>query len=408
MMFQKKYATTSRPFVSSLLAILAISVGGCSGLQMGGSSELSRAVTGGYRGNETLAVLLPESGRYAGAAQVVRDGIVAAREADPQGQRPALLFYDSSAGSPTSLVQKAAADGASLVIGPLRKQAVGKLAGAPSLPIPVLALNMAATASKPPGNLYQFSLSPEDEAASVARGARDEGYRTALMLYPEGNWGNRMSRAFRQEWKALGGRVTASRAFDPAAADFSSMVSSLSDRAAGADFVFLVATAKLARQIWPQIRHKIGADIPVYSTSHIYSGRFDPEDDRGLVGINFAEIPWLVEPESGDPVSSKGLYGNLPRLYAMGVDAYRLGSRLDWMSADPQAQVQGKTGALSMDSQRRIHRELTLARIEASGPVKIAATDSRGTEIVARRLPPHALGPRLAALGSSALGNNRP
>jgi uncharacterized protein len=407
-MFQKKYTTASHPFASSLLAILTVAASGCAGLQMGGNSEASRAVTGGYKGSETLAVLLPKSGRYASAAQVVRDGIVAAREADPQGRRPELRFYDSSAGSPTSLIEKAAADGASLVIGPLQKQAVGKLAGSSSLPIPVLALNMAAAAGKPPGNLYQFSLSPEDEAASVARGARDEGYRTALMLYPEGNWGNRMSRAFRQEWKALGGQMTASRAFDPTATDFSSTVSGLSDRAAGADFVFLVATAKLARQIWPQIRNKIGADIPVYSTSHIYSGHFNPEHDRGLVGINFAEIPWLVEPTSGDSVSSKGLYGRLPRLYAMGVDAYRLGSRLDWMSANPQAQVQGKTGALSMDSQRRIYRELTLARIKASGPVKIGAIDGGGTGIIARRLSPHELGPRIAALGSSTLGNDRP
>jgi outer membrane PBP1 activator LpoA protein len=407
-MFQKQHTTTARVSISSLLAMLTVAIGGCAGLQTGDDSELSQAFTGGYQGTETLAVLLPESGRYAAAAQVVRDGIVAAHEADPQGQRPALRFYNSSAGSVTALVQQATADGASLAIGPLQKQAVDKLTGTSSLPIPVLALNMATGAGSPPANLFQFSLSPEDEAASVADGAWEEGHRAALMLYPEGNWGNRMSRAFRQEWKALGGRMAASQAFDPAAADFSRTVSSLSERAAGADFVFLVATAKLARQIWPQIRHKIGADIPVYSTSHIYSGRFDPEGDRGLVGLNFAEIPWLVEPASGDSVSSKGLHKKLPRLYAMGVDAYRLGSRLDWMSANPQAQVQGKTGVLNMDYQRRIHRQLTLARIEPSGPVKIAALGNGGRASIASRLPLYRTGPRLAAVGSPGLGDDRP
>lgn len=406
-MFQKTPLTTARLCVSSILGIVTVAVGGCTGLQTRGDSELSQAVTGGYQGNETLAVLLPESGRYASAAQVVRDGIVAAREADPQGQRPTLRFYDSATSPATALVKKAAADGATLVIGPLQKQGVEKLAGSASLPIPVLALNMAVAAGKPPSNLYQFSLSPEDEAASVARGAWDEGHRNAVMLYPEGNWGNRMSRAFRQEWKALGGQMTASQAFDPAAADFASTVSSLSDRSGRADFVFLVATAKLARQIWPQIRNKIGADVPVYSTSHIYSGRFDPEADRGLVGLNFAEIPWLVEPASGDAVSSKGLHKKLPRLYAMGVDAYRLGSRLDWMSANPRPQVRGKTGTLSMDSQRRVHRELTLARIEARGPVKIAAIGSGANGPIARMQQPLGSGPRLAALGSSGLGNDR-
>jgi len=38
----------------------------------------------------------------------------------------------------------------------------------------------------------------------------------------------------------------------------------------------------------------------------------------------------------------------------MGVDAYRLGSQLDWMSANSLAYVQGKTGILRVDSQARI------------------------------------------------------
>lgn len=375
---------------------------------MGGDSALTQAITGGYKGNETLAVLLPQSGHFAGAAQVVRDGIVAAQEADPQGRRPQLRFYDSAAGSVTALVQQAAAEGANMAIGPLQKENVEKLARSSSLPVRVLALNLAAGAGNPPANLYQFSLSPEDEAASVAQEAWDRGHRTALMLYPEGNWGNRMSRAFLQEWKAVGGQVAASQEFDPTAADFAATVTNLSGRATGADFVFLVATAQLARQIWPQIRHKVGAELPVYSTSHISSGRFDPEGDRALVGLNFVEIPWLVTSASGDAVSSKGLYGKLPRLYAMGVDAYRLGSRLDWMSTNSQAQVQGKTGALSMDSQRRIHRELTLARIESGGPAKVAAIGGGGMATIALRLPLVQAGPRLAAVGTHGRGGTRP
>jgi hypothetical protein len=407
-MFQKKNLTAARLSIPSLVAVLTVALGGCAGMQMGTESQASRAVSGGYQGNETLAVLLPQSGRYAGAAKVVRDGIVAAQQADPQGKRPELRFYDSTSGSVTALVQRAAADGASLVIGPLQKQAVTKLANSSSLPVPVLALNLATDGGKAPGNLFQFSLSPEDEAASVAKGAWDEGHRTALMLYPEGNWGNRLSRAFRQEWKALGGQMAASQSYDPAAADFSGTVAGLSGRAASADFVFLVATSKLARRIWPQIRHKIGSDIPVYSTSNIYSGRFDPEGDRGLVGLNFVEIPWLVESSSGDPVSSKGLYKKLPRLYAMGVDAYRLGSRLEWMSDNPQAQVQGKTGILDMDSQRRIHRQLTLARLNADGPAKMAAIGIGATKAIVRTIPMSETGPRFAAIGSPGLAGVGP
>ena len=402
-MFQKTHQTVAPPTsILSLLAVLAVALGGCSGMQMGGS-ELSRAVTGGYGSNETLAVLLPETGRFASAARVVRQGIVAAQEADPQGQRPALRFYDSSSGSVTTLVRRAATDGASLVIGPLQKPAVDELAAASALPVPVLALNQASAAGTPPRNLFQFALSPEGEAAEVAVKTWNEGHRTALMLYPEGNWGSRISTAFRREWKALGGTLAAAQVFDPAAEDFSGSIASLSENAGNADFVFLVATSKLARRIWPQIRHKVGAEMPVYATSHIYSGRFDPESDRRLVGLRFVEIPWLVEPTRGDAVSATGLTKKLPRLYAMGVDAYRLGSRLDWMAGNPRARVQGKTGILSMDSRGRIHRELILARFDSDGPFKAAAVGRSRPGATAWILSPYGTDSRIAAVGAPGI-----
>jgi len=67
-------------------------------------------------------------------------------------------------------------------------------------------------------------------------------------------------------------------------------------------------------------------------------------------------------------VPTVGLKGNLPRLYAMGVDAYRLGSRLARMSENPRMRLPRKTGVLGMGPQRRIRRELTAAHIGADGP----------------------------------------
>lgn len=95
------------------------------------------------------------------------------------------------------------------------------------------------------------------------------------------------------------------------------------------------------------------------------------------MGLNFIDIPWLVEPTPDDAVSSKGLSKKMPRLYAMGVDAYRLGSRLDRLSDNPQAHVRGKTGILRVDSEQRIQRKLILARMDATGPVKLAPTSDQ-------------------------------
>lgn len=368
-MFQKIDPTViTRIFIPLLFAPLVVAPSGCtSDERTNVGAGHNQFAMGGYRGNETLAMLLPKSGCFAQAAETVRAGIVAAQKADPQKRRPKLRFYDSTADSIIVLVRQAAADGATLAIGPLQKPALEELAGLSVLPIPVLAMNQLSVAIKP-RNLYQFALAPESEVATVVDEARAKRYRRAVILYPENDWGDRMVRAFHRQWKTRGGIIVATQAFDPLAEDFSDTVERLSKRVARPDFVFLVATSKLAHKIWPWLRDDIAKRVPIYSTSHIYSGRFDPKSDKNLVGLNFVEIPWLIKPTRGDAVSSIGLKKDLPRLYAMGVDAYRLGSRLNWMSRNRRARVQGKTGVLSMDSQRRIHRMLTPAHISTNGP----------------------------------------
>ena len=387
------------------LAVLATVVAGCAG-PVQRDSDLSSARSGGYRGGETVAVLLPQSGRFAGAAQALKDGILAAQAADEQGKRPQLRFYDTSAAqSANALVQKAAADGASFVIGPLQKEAVEELARGASLPVPVLALNRVST-GRSPANLYQFSLSPEDEAAEAARKAWDGGHRSALMLYPSSPWGERMAKGFRQQWLSLGGRLAATEVYDPNGFDFTQPIGNLSARADDADFLFLVATSQTAREIAPRVRAISAYDFPVFATSHIYGGRFDPVADQPIVGTYFVDIPWLLAPDAGDPLSHErvrqrtpGMQDGLTRLYAMGIDAYRLAPRLAWMASNRGAVVQGKTGELRLDSQRNVVRGLTLARFSPSGPA-LAGID-RHLWTPEKGLDP--TGPLLAARGAPHL-----
>jgi outer membrane PBP1 activator LpoA protein len=339
----------------------------------------------GYGKQDMIALLLPQSGRYAGAAQAVRDGIFAARSLGKQGNRPEVRLYDSSdPASVPGLLKQAAADGATLAIGPLQKASVSALAGSTALPIPTLALNRAAMDAVP-ANLYQFSLSPEDEAAEAANKAWNNGYRTALMFYPAGGWGDRISSGFRRQWEALGGQVVAERRYKMGAGDQSGSVSGLFADAGGAsaaDFLFLVTTAKEGRSLWPQIQAAGGAGMPVISTSHIYGGSFYPADDRSLIGLQFVDIPWLLAPDSSDPLSREqlqislsGLEGKFTRLYAMGIDAYDLAPRVSWMADRPGAFFDGRTGRLTLDTRRQVRRELVLARMDAAGPVRITSID---------------------------------
>jgi outer membrane PBP1 activator LpoA protein len=386
--------------MSLVLASLTLTLAGCAG-GPGRTGEAARSAEG-FAAQDFLAVLLPESGRFAGPAQAIRDGILAAHSVAPQGQRPLLRFYDSSdPGSVPGLLRRAADEGATIAIGPLQKDAVGALAGSAPLPITTLALNRANMESVP-ANLYQFSLSPEDEAAEVANKAWEDGVRSALVIYPSGSWGERIEGAFRRQWGALGGQILATRTYDRSARDHAGTVSDLlsAPAAAAADCVFLVATAETARTLAPEIRAAAGG-LPVYATSHIYGGSFDPASDRTLVGLQFVDIPWLLATDPSDALSREqlqinlaGFDGRFTRLYAMGIDAYNLAPRLDWMAGHPRSYLDGRTGRLTLDTRRQVRRELMVARMDAAGPVRLTGIGAglRPAEM----LQPDAGTPRIA------------
>ena len=92
-----------------------------------------------------------------------------------------------------------------MVIGPLDKESVAQLNRAMELEVPVLALNQVPSEGLPSPDLYQFGLSPEDEAIQVADRAWTDGFSIAVALTPAGDWGDRIASAFRERWEELGG-----------------------------------------------------------------------------------------------------------------------------------------------------------------------------------------------------------
>ena len=93
-----------------------------------------------------------------------------------------------------------------LVVGPLEKPLVKQLSARPQLPITTLALNYSET-DQGPAQLFQFGLAAEDEAREVSRRARADGLHRAAAMVPRGEWGERVYKAFRQDWEANGGTV---------------------------------------------------------------------------------------------------------------------------------------------------------------------------------------------------------
>ena len=349
-----------------------------------------------------IAVLLPASGPYARAAATIRDGLMAAWYADSSENRPPIRFYDSSDPEQAwPLLNQAADEGASIVIGPLAKAAVEQLARAGSLPLPVLALNQVSTDSIPPQGLYQYSLSPEDEARQVAVWAAWQGYSEPALLYPATALGKRMAGAFTETWRALGGSSLRIRDYDPASGDYSTPVAELvmaAERKAqleklkeaqekareegldevdyelpprGIDFVFAIGNKQQMRQIRPMIQFHYAEDLPVFTTSRAWDGHLGHDERFDLTGLMLPEMPWMLEQRPDDPLSRASLESTLPararkylRLLPMGVDAYQVLPLLRSLETPDAEPFPGRTGLLYLNEQRQLLRRMTWISLE--------------------------------------------
>ncbi|WP_312198289.1 penicillin-binding protein activator [Stutzerimonas balearica] len=339
-----------------------------------------------------IALLLPMQGPLANVSQALRDGFLAAHLQARQAGQPELKIdlYDSTAQpSLDSFHQQALAKGTQLVIGPLEKDLVRQLASRSSLPITTLALNYSEADQQMPPQLFQFGLAAEDEAREAADRAWADGHRRAIALAPRGEWGARVLDAFNKRWQSLGGTTVAAeplaepvqlanqiadllqlRASESRAQRLQNStnqaVAAEPSRRQDVDFIFLAATPQQAQQVRPTLIFQYAGDLPVYATSHVHSATLNRTQYLDLEGIQFAETPWLLEPEQ--PLRQQveqqwpQAAGSLGRLYAMGADAYLLAPRLGQLVAIPDTRLDGLSGYLSLGDQQRIERALPWAR----------------------------------------------
>ncbi|NIR28615.1 MAG: penicillin-binding protein activator [Gammaproteobacteria bacterium] len=383
---------------------------------------------------EHVALLLPFQGRFAQAAEAVRDGFLAAWYADTDNPaRPEITVRDASAANVRSVYERAVEAGADFVVGPLDKESVSTLAGSARITVPTLALNVvsapaeetpaesetladeetapvgpasatdnpareAAHGTELPDALYQFALSPEGEASRVAERAWFAGYERAGVIVPEGVWGERVADAFTAAWERLGGAVVGSETYPNDTPEMSASVERLLNvnESRGRwlalrrllrrdieyeprvrqdiDFVFMAAFPRQARQLRPQLKFHNAEDIPVYATSHIFSGVEDASADRDIDGVIFGDMPWVLLAEATDELRQKiksawsDSFEDYVRLYAFGVDAYRVIPHLGKLRARRYAAFNGKTGRLSLDATNRIERQLMWAEFRDGIP----------------------------------------
>lgn len=353
-----------------------------------------------------VALLLPLSGKLAGPSAAVRDGILAAYYDSPDHLRHTVLRIYDTGPDPLTVPQvydQALQDGAQFVIGPLRKDAVQALVQQQDLPVPVLALNHVDPQPTPNPAVFQFGLAPEDEAREVARRAWQEGYTRAIVLVPDSDWSERVTAAFIDQWTELGGYTLEQQRYKPAEADHGPAISALLDldssklrktrlvrllgqplefearRRQDVDFIFLLATPEQARLIRPQLKFYRASSLPVLSTSHVYSGRVDSGRDSDMNGLQFCDMPWLLEDDGSWQHLKQSINERWPaesarygRLHALGVDAWRITPYLNQLGGGMFGNYYGVTGTLQIDSGHQVHRTLQWAQFRQGRPAMLA------------------------------------
>ena len=311
-----------------------------------------------------IALLLPvDSSTFRRHGEALRDGFLAASKIP---DAPTLLIrvypVGEDAKQAVASYKQATSTGARLVIGPLIRGAAAAVA-AGDISVPTLLLN--APEGVPPNkpNLYVISLQIESEAQLAAQTAYRDGRRSAYTIVGESQLLRRSNRAFIEEFVKLGGKHAGEFLHNTSPAELARLRQAVETRAA--DMAYLSLTAQQARGVRGALE-----PLALYASSQSYGGDASANAVIDLAGIRVFDMPWLLQRDhpavmiyprlttSGDP--------DLQRLYALGIDAWRIGQAM--LARHTDISLDGVTGKLAMGRDRQFTREPVGVRLGANLP----------------------------------------
>ncbi len=377
-----------------LSLIVAICAGCSSTTKSPNSTEILNKQS---RENQRIALLVPLHGQFAAAGKAVRDGFFTAYYAAASNAKPKLQIYDTSQHRNIKAVyQQALNAGATFVVGPLTKNHVKELSEQ-SLAVPTLMLNYIQIRS-PHKNLYLLGISPKLQAQYAAMKAFSPTTSQALVIYPNNAWGKQIAQTFAYKWQQLGGNIVDQLAYKrkhlrteianllhtkyqeerPDDNNHNNKTDDMNvnqtieqppKRRQDFNIVFVVATPQNGRQIIPLLKFYYVNDVPIYSTSLIYTGTPQANKDRDLNGVIFCDMLWAVRPSpNNNKLYHKIItvwphqFKNNARMYALGGDAYQIATNY------LQPIVGGVSGGLYRNRQQEYHRQLVWTQIRNGKP----------------------------------------
>lgn len=396
-----------------------------------------------------IAVLLPLSGRFKKPAEAIQYGISHAfynqmalnKQSESEQNElsnndsiattpeivivdelqttpPEILFIDTTQMTAAAIADKLRLQRIDFVIGPLVKSNVDKL-----LPliedIPVLALNRFQSAEQGSSLHYAFPLSPESEAEQAAETIFNNKHKKPLILAPQSNFGERVSKAFEARWKELNQAEEQAKSASalehyPAETHFFTKKSEFAKFVASAlqtdksqerinqirsaisitveselrsrrdvDAIYIVGKRNELILLKPFIAVTISpfADsIALYASSRSHAIDMSNIQNRELSDLTFSDIAFLLDDKGQMNQKIQAIWPHQSfstlRLFALGYDSYNLIGQLKQLQVIEGYKYQGLVGELSLDATNTIGSKLHWATYKEGSLVEVTSSVS--------------------------------
>jgi outer membrane PBP1 activator LpoA protein len=292
------------------------------------------------------------------AAIAVRNGFQAAYDREPTGMSITLIETDDDpAGLVTAYASASAAN--DIVVGPLSRSGVVAIAHSGVVNKPTIALNTPENPDdmRLPPQMLAIGLPLEDESRQVADWINnDHPAGRVYVVHTSVDWQRRAAQAFAAHWQQLGRKAELMEVQITEGYLHGKSLEILRQRLNDNSSAVLCA----ALDAWQaqQLRESVGRQVPLYGTSQLNPIALQDQNIEngleGLDGVRLVDIPWQLQPDHPavmiyprpDAQDDARRSADLARLYALGIDAFRVAREITSRQTD--FRLDGVTGKLSV------------------------------------------------------------
>lgn len=302
-----------------------------------------------------VALLVPLSGGNAGVGTSIANATMLALM-DTQNQRVRITNYDTATGA-AAAAQRAIADGAQLILGPLLAddvRAVAPIAQAAKVPV----ISFSNDTGVAGNGTFLMGYAPTQSISRVVDFAKSRGVTNFAGLVPNGLYGERASTAFLRAVEGAGGQVVSLQTYARTAGGVTGAATRLAAKAPY-DAVLIADSGATAAQAAGLVKRGAGTSTRVLGTE-LWNSESGLAAKPSLAGAWYAAVSDTLYRQYAAKYRAR--FGAGPyRLSSIGYDSVLLTVRIarDWRpgTAFPVGRLRDGDGFSGIDGAFRFGRD---------------------------------------------------